>query len=127
MFRILVVDHETSICEALAVGFSSPEYQVDVTSSGLQGIKLASMHKYDVVVIDPRLCDMGGIDAIRRLKILSPDAVSIVVTAQVSPESSAAMLHEGIAVCFEKPFEMRSIKSAVRDALRQREDKRGTQ
>jgi DNA-binding response OmpR family regulator len=123
MYRILVIDDEASICEALAVGLSSCGYQVDVAASGVRGMMLASMNVYDVLVIDPCLSHMDGIEIIRKVKSGSPRVIPIVMTVRRSCESSGRLLQEGIAVCLEKPFEMKSLRSAVRDGLRERERK----
>jgi len=123
MYRILVIDNEASICEALALGLSSREYQIDVATSGARGLMLASMNAYDVLVIDPCLSHMDGIEIIRKIKSGSPQVIPIVMTTRRSCESSERLLQEGISVCLDKPFEMKSLRSAVRNGLRERERK----
>ncbi len=115
--RILVVDDETSVCQALAMGLASQTLAVDVAGSGQSGVCLACTGIYDVLIVDLCLPDMDGIQVIRKIKAHHPKIISIMVTAHPSEESSKEARQIGVYHYLEKPFTLKSIKDAVEQEL----------
>jgi DNA-binding NtrC family response regulator len=120
MYRILVVDDECSVCQALVMGFASHEFTVDVASNGRSAIQLACPGKYDVLIADLGLPDMNGMEVIERIKERHPEIIPIVITAHSTEESYRQARQNGVAQFLEKPFTLKAIKTAVREALAQR-------
>ena len=117
MHRILVVDDEPSIRQALAVGLASHEVAVDVAGDGESGVALASTGKYDILIIDLYLPDQDGIEVIKRIKAWNPTIIPIVITAHSPREISYGAIETGVGQCLEKPFTLQSIRAAVAQAL----------
>ena len=117
MHRILVVDDEPSIGEALAMGLASQQFEVDVAIDGKTGLQLGETGKYDVLIVDLYLPDMDGIDVIQKTRARYPGIVSIVITANSTRESQREALQCGVSDYLEKPFALDSIKAAVRRAV----------
>jgi DNA-binding NtrC family response regulator len=73
MSYILIIDDEHSIRELLSDVFSSAGYDVGVAESGLQGIRMVSARKPDLVVTDILMPDKEGLETILELKRSAPD------------------------------------------------------
>lgn len=125
MHRILVVDDEPSIGEALAMGLASQQFEVDVAVDGKTGLQLGGTGKYDVLIVDLCLPDMDGMEVIRKTLARYPGIASIVITANSSSESHREALQCGASDYLEKPFALDSIKAAVRRAVTYRDSVRG--
>jgi DNA-binding response OmpR family regulator len=120
MHRILIVDDEPSICEALPLGLASHEVTVDIAMNGESGVQLGCTGKYAVLIVDLSLPDMNGIEVIRRIRSQHPETIAIVITAYSSEETRSEARQNGVAHFLEKPFAMDAIKSAVTQALVER-------
>ena len=116
-YRILVVDDEPSLCQALAMGLASTEFTVDVAANGERGVELACTGKYDIVIVDLCLPDMDGMQVIRAIKANHPEVIPIVVTAHSTEESTIEARQSGVSHYLEKPFTLKSIKAAVAEGL----------
>jgi len=62
---LLVVDDEPSILHAFRRVFREPEVTLLTAGSGMEGVKLATTHRPDVVILDVELPDLSGLDAFR--------------------------------------------------------------
>jgi DNA-binding response OmpR family regulator len=120
VYRILVVDDESSVCQALVMGFASHEFTVDVTTDGESAIQLGCTGNYDVLIADLGLPDMNGMEVIQRIKERHPEIVPIVITAHSTEERCCEARQNGVAQLLEKPFTLKAIRAAVREALAQR-------
>jgi DNA-binding NtrC family response regulator len=120
MQRILVVDDEPSVCEALAIGLASHEVAVDVTTNGESAVQLGCTGKYAVLIADLSLPDMNGIDVIKRIKDQHPEIVPILITAYSTEETRSEARQNEVAHFVEKPFALGAIKAVVTQALAER-------
>lgn len=85
-------------------------------ATGAEAIALASEHVPHVVLMDLRLPDMNGTEAVRRLGDDERTAgIPVVVLSALSPEGSADWLHEaGFAGWLEKPIHVATFAEQVR-------------
>ena len=126
MERILVVEDEESIRKALQMGLASDDYKVDVTADGNGGILKSSMKEYDILIADLCLPDMDGLKVIKKVKQNSPEIISIVITGNVSIESSIEAIHLEVSDYLEKPLTMESVKNSIKKGIKKRGQKRKT-
>jgi len=66
--RVLVVEDETRMAEALARGLRAEGFTVDIAPDGLRGLRLARDADHDVVLLDLRLPGLSGYEVCRRLR-----------------------------------------------------------
>jgi DNA-binding response OmpR family regulator len=121
IYRILVVDDEPSICQGLARGLLSKDYEVDVADTGLTAIEKASQKKYDILIADLYLPDMLGTDVIRQFREQNPQIISILITAYPTRESGILAKHLGVSDCLEKPFDIQRVKDAIVQGIANRD------
>jgi len=84
--KILVVDDHEVIRTGLASLLSGDNLKVVAeASTSAQAVKLAGKHKPDVILLDLRLADSDGLEAIAKLKKAAPNAKVIILSAHENP------------------------------------------
>ncbi len=114
--KILVVDDERPIRRFLNASLGS-QYLVLEAENGNDAIKMAAMHRPDVIILDLGLPDMDGTDVTRRLREWT-DVPIIVVSVRDSEEDKVAALDAGADDYLTKPFGTSELSARIRVALR---------
>lgn len=120
MYRILVVDDEPSVCDALRIGLTSEVFDVSSALSGKDGIALGCTENFDVIIADLCLPDIDGIEVINKIKVCQKEIISIIITAYHTTYSFDESRICGVHEYIEKPFDMRSIRKAINRWIRKR-------
>ena len=71
MSKLLIIEDEKNQRELYAMELMEEGYEVDQASNGKEGVEMVKSNKYDLVIIDIRMPEMDGIEALG--KILSRD------------------------------------------------------
>ena len=77
--KIMVVDDEETICEALSAWFAKDGYQVETASSGAEALARLQDNTFDISLLDIKMPGMDGIELLSRLKEKQPDAMVIMI------------------------------------------------
>ena len=93
--RILVVDDERSVTNALQLILTDLGHRVDSAKSVGEATVLLKGSPYDLVFTDLRLPDVSGIDLLTRIKKDTPDTQVIVMTAHGSVEITIEAIKRG--------------------------------
>lgn len=116
MARVLIIDDSAFsrkiIRRALGEGHEYLE-----AADGMEGIERYALHRPDVVMLDLTMPGMNGIEVIRQLKALDPQAKIIVGTADIQKLSVEEALAAGAMRVIPKPFSAEALQEALRDAL----------
>lgn len=117
--RILVVEDEHKIANAVKQGLEQQSYAVDVAYDGDQGLSMATTEPYDLLILDrmlPGKVDgLGIVKAIREQKIHTP---ILLLTARDKVLDRAAGLNAGADDYLVKPFAFVELIARVRALLR---------
>jgi two-component system, OmpR family, phosphate regulon response regulator PhoB len=123
-FRVLVVEDEPVIRELVSRLLSEPECEVESAGTGAEGLKLARVRDFDLVLLDVVLPPSGSVEldgvAVCRLLRADPrlDAVPIyMLTAKARPADVEVALRAGANGYIHKPFRTTDLLELVR-ALR---------
>jgi len=123
--RILVVDDEPSVVDALKIILSDKGYDAATAGTARDAFELARRHEYDIAIIDLKLPDMPGLAVLSRIAQSSPDVVGILITAYDSPEVRADAAASGFAAVLVKPFLPRDLLDSLSGILSRRPAKPG--
>ena len=115
--RIVIVDDDPRLLNALRINFKARGYEVFVAGTGAKGLQVVSRNEPDVVILDMGLPDMDGSVVLDGIRGWSAVPV-VILTARADPFLSAAALDQGADDYVTKPFSMEELLARVRVALR---------
>ncbi len=119
--RILVVDDEVDLAEAIAASLRSEGYAVDVANDGHGALDRLMINPYDVVTLDLTLPDLDGREICRLIrtdKRFDPSTRVLMVTARDTIEDRVSGLDEGADDYLVKPFALQELSARIRSLLR---------
>ena len=117
MPRILVVEDEPSIVDALEYGLSSEGFDVVSATDGETSLKIFDRDRPDLVLLDLMLPGLSGTEVCKRLRAYSNVPI-IMVTAKDTEIDKVVGLELGADDYLTKPFSMRELAARVRAVLR---------
>jgi DNA-binding response OmpR family regulator len=118
--RILVVDDEPAIVDAVAYALEGEGYEVASRSDGQEALSAALAEPFDLVVLDLMLPKLSGTEVCRRLRAES-DIPIVMLTAKDAEVDRVLGLEIGADDYVTKPFSLAELVSRVRALLRRRE------
>ena len=115
--RILVIDDEQSVTDALRFILTEAGHHVDAAQSGAEAKELLKGSPYDLVFTDLRLPDANGIELLTLIKSDTPNTEVIVMTAHGSIEITIEAIKNGAFYYIEKPFTPHQVTTLIERAL----------
>ena len=103
--RIMIVDDEPDICDCLEQFFRSRGFAVQSAFSGEEAIEQFEQRPADVILLDIRLPGISGLEVLKRVKDLNPEARVIIITSLDSPETKIEAQTYGACAYITKPFD----------------------
>ena len=119
--RILVIEDNPKMAEALARGLRELGYAVDTSLTGFDGEDKAVATPYDLIVLDLMLPDRDGTDVARNLRRMKVATPILMLTALSATSEKVAGLDAGADDYLTKPFEFEELAARVRALLRRGE------
>jgi DNA-binding response OmpR family regulator len=117
MKKVLVVEDEQAIAEAVRARLVSEGYEVTVAPDGRRAINAVSRDRPDLVVLDLMLPGMDGLEVCREIQKIQWIPV-LMLTARTEEADKVAGLAVGADDYLTKPFSMRELMARVRAILR---------
>lgn len=116
---ILVVDDEQPILQVTRVVLEQHKYKVVTATDGPEALAMFAqqMNSIDVVLTDIQLPHMDGVNLIRAIKKMKPDAVVIASTGQGEHDRDSQLQALGVTHLLSKPYDTRKLLGTLRDAL----------
>jgi DNA-binding response OmpR family regulator len=122
--RILVVEDETPIAEAVTYALRGAGYEVDIAADGATGLEATRERPFDLMVLDLMLPGLSGLDVCRAVRAES-DLPIVMLTARDAEVDRVLGLEIGADDYVTKPFSVTELVSRVRALLRRRDLDRG--
>jgi DNA-binding NtrC family response regulator len=119
--RILVVDDEPTMSDALRHHLEDEGYTVDISANGTEAIDLFDGGAHHLVICDLQLPDMDGLALLRHMKDAKPNTEVIVVTGYGSVQAAVEATKAGAFYFVEKPFDFEELLPLMEKALERRE------
>src|ERR1700754_1968930 len=102
--KILIVDDERSITEALEIILSGQGYKVTTASRVSRAVKFLQEQAFDIVFTDLRLPDASGLEFLTQMKESRPETEVVLMTAHGSMDVAIQAIKKGAYYYLEKPF-----------------------
>ncbi len=121
--RILVVDDEAPMREALNDWLREDGYEVGLAESGKDAIAMAVGKSWDVILLDLKMPGMDGIETLRQLKgkEVDTDAEILMMTAYATVDTAVQAMKEGAFDYLVKPFAPDEIEMQIKKIVTHRE------
>lgn len=116
--RILVVDDEVALAEAIQQGLSAEGFVVDLARDGEEGLWAATEQPYDVIVLDIMLPKLSGYKVVERLRKRGVWTPVLMLTAKDGEYDQADALDLGADDYLTKPFSFVVLIARIRALLR---------
>ena len=116
---LLVVDDEEGPRQSIRIVFKD-EYNVLMAETGVAAVKLAKDTPIDVAILDIRMAGMSGIEVLNALKSIDDSTEVIMLTAYETLETARQALRLGACDYLNKPFDIPTVREAVRTAMERR-------
>jgi DNA-binding response OmpR family regulator len=119
--RILVVDDEEALADAISRGLQREGYAVDTAYGGREAIEKADLNPYDLVCLDLTMPDVDGLEVCRHLREdeqSEPSPRVLMLTARDSLEDRVTGLDTGADDYLVKPCAFEELSARVRSLLR---------
>lgn len=107
--RILIIDDETMVIDALELILEGLGHAVEGYSDPLAGEEAASTKDYDLILSDLRMPGKNGAEVVKSILQKKPDARVLVITAFSSDPLADQALGYGAVGLVRKPFEIAKI------------------
>ncbi|NIM90988.1 MAG: response regulator [Candidatus Aminicenantes bacterium] len=101
---IHIIDDEPIIHEILGQLLTGEGYEVELSSTGKEALEKHSGDGFDLILLDLLMPEMDGIEVLKKLKKIDPQALIIIITAYASVESAIAAMKMGAYDYIQKPF-----------------------
>ena len=116
--KILVIEDEHLIANALKKGLEQEHYTVDLAFDGLEGFDLASSGEYDLILLDLMLPKMNGLEICRQLRQQQNHVPILILTAKSQTEDKIKGLNYGADDYLTKPFAFEELLARIRALTR---------
>ncbi|WP_329457041.1 response regulator transcription factor [Streptomyces sp. NBC_01497] len=116
--RVLVVDDEDALTDALAGALRYEQWAVRTAADGRTAVAAARAFQPDAVVLDWMLPDMDGLRVLHALREVSPDVCVLFLTARDAVEDRIKGITAGADDYVTKPFSLEEVLARLRGLLR---------
>jgi DNA-binding response OmpR family regulator len=114
--RILIVDDDAGVLELLTTALREDGH-ISTASTAEEAVECLKRFPFDLVITDLIMPGIGGIELVRRVGELQPDARIIVMTGESGPYAVTEALRNHAFTYLVKPFTMAVLRDAVQQAL----------
>jgi two-component system response regulator GlrR len=121
MNKILVVDDDRSVLDVIKSRMEFEEFQVSASREYEGAVHSASVHTYDLALVDLKLNGKSGIDLMEELHRIQPELPVIILTGFGSVNSAVDAMKRGACSYLTKPFEFDELFMQVRHCLEKTE------
>ena len=111
--RILVVDDEHCVCEAVKMMLDFDGHEVETASNGKEALALFEKGKYDVVITDFAMPVMKGDELAAAIKAQAPEQPVVMITAYAEMLQSSNNSLKGVDFMISKPFLLENLREAI--------------
>ena len=115
--RILVVDDEPFVCEAVKMMLAFDGHLVKTTHSAQEALAILETEKFDLVITDFAMPAMKGDELAVQIKARLPHQPVIMITAYADMLQSSGTALPGVDCLIGKPFLLENLRAAIQKVL----------
>jgi len=116
--RILLVEDEEKVGRFISVGLKAERFAVDTVRDGREGLQMAEINSYDLLIVDLMLPGLSGTELIRIVRRQNADVPIVVLTALDALSDKVANFESGADDYITKPFAFAELLVRIKALLR---------
>lgn len=120
MMKILIIEDEYSLADAIAETLQKEKFQVNIITNGEEGENEALTNIYDLILLDVMLPKKDGFEILANLRQEKIDTPVIMLTAKSEMSDKLNGLENGADDYITKPFHMRELVARVKVVLKRK-------
>lgn len=110
---VLAIDDEPSMLEFYRAVISSPQVRFECTTDALRGVEMVKELSPQMILLDLRMPNFNGMDALREIRRLDMRAEVIMLTSEYSIEMAVEAIREGAADYVTKPISPEKLRAFI--------------
>jgi DNA-binding NtrC family response regulator len=115
--RLLIVDDEVELMDALRETLAGQGYQTAGRTSGAEGLQALAEEDFDILLSDLMMPGMSGIDLLRKALGVDPNLVGIIMTGQGTIQTAVEAMKSGAFDYVLKPFKLQAMLPVLERAM----------
>lgn len=116
--KILIVEDEKDMQQALCYGMRKSGYAVDAADNGQDAVELCEYNDYDLVILDLNLPGMDGLNVLKHIREKNLPAKVLILSTRCDISDKIEGLDGGASDYMTKPFHFKELEARVRVLLR---------
>ncbi len=114
---IHIIDDEPVIHDVLGQLLTSEGFEIEISGSGEEALTKQAARSFDIILLDLLMPGLDGIETLKRIRHLDPQAMVVIITAYASVESAIAAMKTGAFDYIQKPFKHDDLLMTIDRAL----------
>lgn len=102
--RVLFIEDSSSLRSSLSIGLDKLGYSVDVAETGTEGLSMALLGNYDIIILDMMLPELDGLALLRALRKRNLETRVLILSARSDSEDKVEGILAGADDYLTKPF-----------------------
>ncbi|MCV2865658.1 response regulator transcription factor CtrA [Albidovulum sediminicola] len=116
--RILLVEDDPTTSRSIELMLTHANLNVYCTDLGEEGIDLAKLYDYDLILLDLNLPDMNGHDVLRQLRLAKVETPILILSGADDPENKIRGFGSGADDYMTKPFHREELVARIHAIIR---------
>ena len=115
--RLLVIDDDKAFRELVADCFGGQGHQVVAATDGLEGFRLATRERFDLIVLDIRMANLDGVETRRSMQMVEQPAKVVIVSGFLTDQIVENCREAGALAVLSKPVSLQRLRETVQSLL----------
>jgi two-component system, cell cycle response regulator CtrA len=116
--RVLLIEDEATVAQSIELMLKSENFNTYTTDLGEEGIDLAKLYDYDILLLDLNLPDMSGYEVLRSLRVAKVKTPILILSGMSSIEDKVKGLGFGADDYLSKPFHKDELVARIHAIVR---------
>lgn len=116
--RVLLIEDDKTVSQNISLILKKENMVVDTSFLGEDGLEVARLYEYDIIILDLLLPDMDGYEVLKRLRNAHIDTPVLILSGLTAPDKKVKGLGSGADDYLTKPFDRTELVARVNAIVR---------